>query len=189
MITINDQTITNMIQTLESMNISAMEHQRINTEKHLKQRLQEVQAIYDEREAIRKQALQIYNDNKITMTTFINDASFSRPTLYADDLLKRFAEYLVRQSCSCDNTVRMQRAIDDKQNADSFNQALVDDVIELLHLKDENQHLVEQVEYLQRHIVELESRLGVKPNIIPLDVKKKREPNIESEFPVNLHRD
>ena len=35
MITINDQTITNMIQTLESMNISAMEHQRINTEKHV----------------------------------------------------------------------------------------------------------------------------------------------------------
>lgn len=83
----------------------------------------------------------------------------------------------------------MQRAIDNKQSADRFNQALVDDVIELLHLQDENQHLVEQVKYLQQQIIELESKLGVKPNVIPLDVKKKREPSIEGEFPVHLHRD
>lgn len=186
---ITEQTSTNMIKTLEAMNVIDTEQQRINTEKHLKKRLLEIQAIYDEREAIRKEALKTYNDNKITMTTFINESSFSRPTLYGDILLKRFAEYLVKQSRSCDNSVRMERAIENKQRTDRFNQALVNDIIELLHLQKENEHLEEQLEFLQQQIVELESRLGVKPNVIPIETRKKRESDIEVEFPAHLHRD
>lgn len=186
---ITEQTSTNLIKTLEAVNLTDTEHQRIQTEKQLKKRLLEIQSIYDEREAIRKQALKIYNDNKITMSTFINGGSFSRPTLYADRVLKQIAEFLIKQSSSRDNKVKLQKAIDAKHETERFNQALVDDVIELLHLQDEVQLLTEQVESLKRENNELKAHLGVKPNVIPLDVRKKREPSIEGDFPVNLHRD
>ena len=179
-----------LLESLKEAGCFGLEFDRLDTETKLKERLLEMQAIYDSKKALRDEAYKTYNDNKLTMRGIAGGASFSHRTLYHDPILKRYAEFLVRKSNESDPVRKMEQAISDKQKVERYNEALVRDVIELLHYKEDYGRLVEQTTVQLQQIKELEAQLGGRSNVLPMERRVVTKPNnLEGVFPVDLHRD
>ena len=180
-----------LLEMIGELNLEETEMSRIKTEKRLERRLMEMQSIYESKRAIRDEASKAYNASKLTMTAIIDEAaSFSRPTLYGDPLLKKYAEFLVKKSNENDASEKMQKALIDRQDIESYNEALVRDIIELMHIKEECTLLKGKAERQAQRIAELEAKLGVKSNVIPMERRVENPPKkLEGVFPVDLYRD
>ena len=188
---VDENTETRFSEMIGELNLQGTELSRIEAEKKLKNRLLEMQAIYDAKKTTREEAYAAYNDSKLTMSSLIAEAElFSRPTLYNDPLLKRYAEFLVKKSSEDDASEKMQRALEEKQETESYNEALVSDILELMHTQEECARLKGQVTQLTQRIAEMEGKLGVKSNVLPMERRVATPPNnLDGVFPVDLHRD
>lgn len=188
---IDKKTERRLARMLGEMNLPEHVLLGIKTDRKLRNRLLEMQAIYDTEKVSRDKAYKEYVSHKLTMSVLIEGAeSFSRPTLYADPLLKQYAEFLVAKSNEKDSFEKMQRALADKQAVESYNEALVSDILELMHCQKECTQLAGQVERQKQIIAELEDKLGVKGNVIPMERRVTTPPNnLDGVFPIDLHRD
>lgn len=176
--------------TLKEMNFTEGEIERFDTEKNIKERLLEIQDVYDKKKAKLDKAYKTYLDSRLTMSSIIESVSFSRPTMYKDDLVKNYAEALVRKSSENDIIRKMEQAVLDKQAVERYNEALVRDVLELLHNKEDYDNLVEQVDIQNEQIADLEAKLGVKSTVLPMERRAVTKPNnLEGVFPTEFHRD
>ncbi len=190
MCVVKDKEETRLMEMLKEAGCSVGALYRLSVEGNLKGWLLEMQAIYDSKKALRDEAYKKYKDNKLTMSTFVDEASFSRPTLYGDNLLKKYAEFLVRKSSENDPIKKMEQAIKNKQEVERYNEALVRDVIELLHNKEDCDKLAEEVDFLKNQIAYLKKQQGVKVPAFPMERRVVTTPNnLEGVFPVELHRD
>lgn len=175
---------------INELNLQDTELTRIRAEKNIIGRLSEMQAIYERKKSLRDEAYKVYNDNKLTMSILIDESSFSRPTLYKDPLLRRYAEFLVKKSRENDFSEKMQRALADKQNIERYNDALVSDILELMHAQEECTRLVEQTKQQAQRIAELEAKIGIKSNILQMESRVTSPPsNLDGVFPIDIHRD
>ena len=188
---IDEETKAHLSEMIGRLNLQETEMARIKNEKKLEKRLLEIQSIYDRKQALRDEAYKAYNTSKLSMSAIINEAtSFSRPTLYNDPLLKQYAEFLVKKSNEDDASEKMQQALMDKQDIENYNEALVSDILELMHAREECTRLTEQAARQTQRIAELEAKLGVKSNVLPMERRVATSPNkLDGVFPVDLHRD
>lgn len=188
---VNKKTETHLSEMIEELNLQETELKRIETEKKLRNRLLEMQAIYDTKKDAREKARKKYNDSKLTMSVLIEKAeSFCRPTLYGDPLLRQYAELLVTKCNEDDASEKAQRALAERQEVERYNEALVRDILELMHSQEECSRLKEQVARQAQKIAELEDKLGVKSNVLPMERRVVTKPNnLDGVFPVDLHRD
>lgn len=178
------------LEMLKEAGCLGQELEEVDAEPKLKAWLLEIQAIYERKKSLRDKAYKKYMENRLTMSSIVDSASFSRPTMYKVDLLKRYAEFLVRKSNENDPFRKMEQAILDKQEVERYNEALVRDVLELLHNKEDYDRLVKQVQIQNEQIADLEAQLGVRSTVLPMERRGVTKPNnVEGVFPVELHRD
>lgn len=187
---IDDQTTEELYAMLEELDVSEIEMARCKTDEGIFLRLLEMQAVYSMKKLLREEAVKAYTENRLTMSSLIDEVSFSRPTLYKYNLLKKFAELLVKKSSENDIFRDMEQAILEKQDVERYNKALVSDILELLHKQEDYDRLVEQSKVQLQKIEELEAKIGVKSNVLPMEkqVKKKRN-GLDGAFPSDLYRD
>lgn len=188
-----EETKTTIDEKLEShlaeMMATTGEYNRINSEVKLRKRLLDIERVYDNEVIIQEKALAEYNRHKITIVSLSQELSISRPTLYNDSILFRFVNFLIDKSKKNSLIEKAKRVSEDKQNAEAYNNALVDDVIELLHRQREIKHLKEENEYLRRQLQSLQG--NGKSDILPLPKRKMDNGKNENGkiIRVDLHRD
>ena len=153
---------------LDELQINSIEKNRIDTEPKLKKRLLEVEKIFDDEYKLQLQALDSYNAHKITISSILGKTSFSRPTIYSDELLLRFTIFLISRIKRESLTEKAKRAIEDKQNEEQFNQSLVSDVIELIHSQHEYEQMEDELNFLRGRVKELEEQIPNIPTIFSL---------------------
>ena len=180
---------------LDELQINSIEKNRIDTEPKLKKRLLEVEKIFDDEYKLQLQALDSYNAHKITISSILGKTSFSRPTIYSDELLLRFTIFLISRIKRESLTEKAKRAIEDKQNEEQFNQSLVSDVIELIHSQHEYEQMEDELNFLRGRVKELEEQMGGNPNstVIPFISKRRtnhsNSGNSKEFMPTDIHRE
>lgn len=161
--------------TLREMQLLDVEKERIDTDEKLKNRLLEMQEIYDRETAIREKAIREYMAHKVTMKSIIEQASFSRPTAYYDKVLMKFGNHLAKECVKNDETEKCRRAIADKQEVEQAFQAVTNELINQEYLQEQVHQLEAQVSLLKSELDEKESRAKKKSKLTIIDGSAKDE--------------